>query len=133
MGKAAALTGGYGNSYAQTVGQQAYNSYLQQLNSVVPELYQLAYDRYLEETDALEKKYALLREDREAAYSQYQDALSRHMVEKENAYKLYQDALSRQDKAYTRLYQLILAGHTPTDAELKNAGMTRAMANVIAG
>ena len=28
MGNAASLTGGYGNSYAVTAGQQAYNSYM---------------------------------------------------------------------------------------------------------
>ena len=43
MGQAAALTGGYGNSYAATVGNQAYQSYLSQLNNVVPELYDKAY------------------------------------------------------------------------------------------
>ncbi|MBO7319778.1 MAG: hypothetical protein J6V06_07160, partial [Clostridia bacterium] len=32
MGQAAAMTGGYGNSYAQAVGQQQYQGYLQQLN-----------------------------------------------------------------------------------------------------
>ncbi|MBR6050762.1 MAG: hypothetical protein IKP68_06110, partial [Clostridia bacterium] len=41
MGQAAALTGGYGNSYAATVGNQAYQSYLGQLNDVIPELYHL--------------------------------------------------------------------------------------------
>ena len=39
MGQAQAMTGGYGNSYAQSVGQQAYQGYLQQLNDVIPELY----------------------------------------------------------------------------------------------
>ena len=34
MGQAAAMTGGYGNSYAQTAGQQAYQGYLQQLNNM---------------------------------------------------------------------------------------------------
>lgn len=57
MGQAAALTGGYGSSYAQNVGQQAYNSYLQQLGDVVPELYQLAYDRYRDKGDRLYKSY----------------------------------------------------------------------------
>ncbi len=36
MGNAAALTGGYGNSYATTAGSQAYQGYLSQLNNVVP-------------------------------------------------------------------------------------------------
>ena len=57
MGQAAALTGGYGSSYAQSVGQQAYNGYLQQLGDVVPELYKLAYDRYQDKGDALYKNY----------------------------------------------------------------------------
>ena len=57
MGQAAALTGGYGSSYAQNVGQQAYNSYMQQLGDVVPELYQLAYDRYQDKGDQLHKTY----------------------------------------------------------------------------
>ena len=42
MGQAAAMTGGYGNSYAQSVGQQAYNSHLEGMNDVIPQLYQLA-------------------------------------------------------------------------------------------
>jgi murein DD-endopeptidase MepM/ murein hydrolase activator NlpD len=46
MGQAAALTGGYGNSYASTAGNQAYQGYLQGLNDVIPELQQIAYDRY---------------------------------------------------------------------------------------
>ena len=46
MGQAAAMTGGYGNSYTATVGNQAYQSYIQQLNDKVLELYQLALDRH---------------------------------------------------------------------------------------
>ena len=37
MGQAAALTGGYGSSYAQQAGQQEYDSYLQKLGEVLPE------------------------------------------------------------------------------------------------
>lgn len=46
MGQAAALTGGYGNSYAQGVGQQAYQGYLQQLNDNVPQLQAQALQTY---------------------------------------------------------------------------------------
>ena len=45
MGNAASLTGGYGNSYAVTAGQQAYNSYMSKLNDKIPELEQRAYER----------------------------------------------------------------------------------------
>lgn len=58
MGKAAALTGGYGNSFATSAGAQAYNSYLEDFNSeVAPSLYQLAYDKYSDEEDAAYQRY----------------------------------------------------------------------------
>lgn len=49
MGQAAALTGGYGNSYAQSVGQQTYQGYLQGLYEQMPQYAQLALDRYNQE------------------------------------------------------------------------------------
>ena len=57
MGQASALTGGYGSSYAQSVGQQSYNSHLQQLGDVIPTLDQLAYDRYQDQGKRLYKTY----------------------------------------------------------------------------
>lgn len=62
MGQAAGLTGGYGNSYAQTVGQQVYGDYLQGLGETIPQLYQLAWNRYRTEGDELKEKYLLLEE-----------------------------------------------------------------------
>ena len=46
MGRATALTGGYGSSYAERVGQQQYGLYLQKLGQMMPELYEAAYARY---------------------------------------------------------------------------------------
>lgn len=71
MGQASAMTGGYGNSYAQTVGQQTYQGYLQGLNNVIPELYQMALDRYNAEGDRLTTNYGLLSTDRQNALSEY--------------------------------------------------------------
>lgn len=73
MGQAAALTGGYGNSYAQTVGQQTYQGYLQGLNDKVPELYQLALDRYNQEGTDLLNQYSLLSDQYEKEYGRYRD------------------------------------------------------------
>lgn len=67
MGQAAAMTGGYGNSYAQTAGQQAYNQQISQLNEVVPELYGMAYDKYTQEEQDLYNKYQLYAGARDAA------------------------------------------------------------------
>lgn len=66
MGKAAAMTGGFGNTYAERTGQSTYNQYLQQLNDRVPELYQLALNKYQMEGDELKDMYSILA-NREAA------------------------------------------------------------------
>lgn len=89
MGQAQAATGGYGNSYAQSVGQQAYQSYLQGLNDVVPELYGQAYDRYAQEGQDLYNQYALLGEQEEQDYGRYQDELAAYYAELDRAQNQY--------------------------------------------
>ncbi len=73
LGKAAALTGGYGSSYAQSTAQQAYSQYLQALNEVLPQLQQQAYARYSDQGDALAQQYALVQARQQAEYEQWQD------------------------------------------------------------
>lgn len=90
MGQASALTGGYGNSYAQGVSQQAYQGYLQGLNDRIPELYQLALDRYDREGDALYRRYSLLGAQEGQDYDRYQMGLDRNQQAWENAFRLYQ-------------------------------------------
>ena len=82
IGQASALTGGYGNSYAQGVGQQAYQGYLQKLNDKVPELYQLALDQYNREGDDLYSQYALLAERENTDYGRYRDTVSDYNTER---------------------------------------------------
>lgn len=81
MGQAAALTGGYGNSYAQQAGQQAYQGYLQGLTDLTPQYYQMALDKYQMEGDELLNRYALLQEQENADYGRYQDQLSQYYTE----------------------------------------------------
>ena len=76
VGQTAALTGGYGSTYGQSAGQQAYNNYLAQLNNVVPELEQRAYDRYADEGNALVDRYNLLNDREQTAYQQYRDRVA---------------------------------------------------------
>lgn len=76
MGQAAALTGGYGNSYAQSVGQQQYQNYMAQLTDKVPELYSLALDSYKQQGDDMRQNLALLRDAEDSDYGKYRDAVS---------------------------------------------------------
>jgi hypothetical protein len=71
MGQASKLTGGYGNSNAQMVGQQAYQSYLQGLTDKIPELAQLAYQRYAQQGQDLYQKYGLLNTQEQQDYNRW--------------------------------------------------------------
>lgn len=59
MGQAAGLTGGYGNSWAQSVGNQAYQQYLTALNDQIPSYYDRAYNVWANEGDRLLQQYEL--------------------------------------------------------------------------
>jgi hypothetical protein len=71
MGQAAKLTGGYGNSNAQMVGQQAYQGYLKGLTDKIPELAQAAYQRYAQQGQDLYQKYGLLSGQEQQDYSRW--------------------------------------------------------------
>lgn len=99
LGQAAALTGGYGSSYAQQVGQQTYQGYLAGLNDKLPELYRLALSKYQLEGDQLRGKYDLL-SDREAGdYGRYQDAVKAWQTERDYLADRYD---TQQEADYAR-------------------------------
>ena len=82
MAQAAAMTGGYGNSYAATVGNQAYQSSLQNLNDVVPELYQMAYDQYKQEGQDMLNKYSIYMDKENTEYGRYRDTVADWQAER---------------------------------------------------
>lgn len=76
MGQAAQLTGGYGNSYAQGVGQQAYQGYLQGLNDQIPDLYNMALQNYIQAGDTMLQQYGMLQDMAADDYGKYQDQMA---------------------------------------------------------
>lgn len=89
MGQASALTGGYGNSYAQQVGQQTYNGYLNQLNDKLPDLYNMAMSKYQMEGDDLNQRYNMMANRENQDYSRYQDAYNAYLTERNNLQSRY--------------------------------------------
>ena len=83
IGQASAMTGGYGNSYAQSVGQQAYQAQLQNLNDVIPELYQMALDKYNMEGQDLYNQYGMVMDRENLDYSRYRDTVSDYLTERD--------------------------------------------------
>lgn len=125
MGQAAAMTGGYGNSYAQTVGQQTYQGYMQQLNNMIPELYAMARNNYDAEGQQMYNEIALLEGQRNQAYNEHQGQLT-------DWYNYVGLTQNMENSNYSRLATLIQSGYVPTDDELAAAGMTRAQADALA-
>ena len=76
IGQASAMTSGYGNSYAASVGNQAYQGYLQKLNDVVPELYNMAYNRYQQEGQDMKDMYSMLQSAYNTEYGEHRDKVS---------------------------------------------------------
>jgi hypothetical protein len=95
MGQAAALTGGYGNSYAASAGNQAYQGYLQGLNNLVPELYNLALSAYNSEGDRLNNNFNLLATDRNTQYGEWSDGYNRLVSERGYAADNYNNAYTQ--------------------------------------
>lgn len=140
MGQAAALTGGYGSTYSQNAGQQAYNAYLQKLNEVVPELYDAAYNRYNQEGQNLMNLYTMARSNADNAYerdyNQWYNRLQLERSDEDTTYnrqqteeqkKLVQDETDyeRKQNAWSRLSSLITTtGYQPSNDELAAAGMS---------
>jgi len=144
MGKAAALTGGYGSTYGQQVGQQAYDAYLQDLSAVIPTLYGQAYEQYRDKGDDMLKLYGLLGDQRDTEYSRFRDQMGDWENEREYQRQVENEEYNRriaeqraseqrQQQLYSNLYAMIKAsGYMPTDAELQAAGMNRDAAAAIA-
>ena len=129
VGQAAALTGGYGNTYAQNVGQQAYGQYMQGLTDKIPELYQLALDKYDRDAAAEKEKYSLLTDADNTDYSRWGDQMAQWNTDRnylsDRADTELSQAMSISNTMYARLAELAAKGYTPTDDELRGAGMTR--------
>ena len=89
MGQAAAMTGGYGNSYAASVGNQAYQAELGKINDVIPELYQLALDRHNMEQNQLMQKYSAYADDYNRQYTKHLNDLSALADARDSAFRTY--------------------------------------------
>ena len=96
MGQAAALTGGYGSSYAQSAGQQQYDAYLRRLADVLPETYGMALDAWQAEGQELQRRYAAAGALEQRDYERYLDELGQYN-------RSVESARSDADTAYARM------------------------------
>ena len=124
-GEASALTGGYGSTYAQSLGQQQYAQYLERLGRVMPELYEAAYKRYRDEGEDLWTQFSAARGLADSEVGRKQDRFTM-------AADLEKQRYERGEKQYQKLLSLISqSGYVPSDEELQAAGMNRDQADAL--
>lgn len=95
LGEASGLTGGRTNTFAMSAAQQAQNYYSTQLNDKVPELYQMAYARHMQELDNKRSNIGTMSGLDQVDYGRYMDKVNydRNVYENDRGY--YTDNLYR--------------------------------------
>ena len=110
---ASSLTGGYGNSYAVTAGQQANQQYLTQLNGVIPELYQAAQAKYNADTENLYNQFNAFGTQEDREYNKWQTANSNYQwqkdydqnkLESDRSYKLDVDKFNTENEQWQKTF-----------------------------
>ena len=153
LASAAASAGGM-NSYALGAAQQANNYYNAQLNDIVPQLYQMAYDMYLTDIDNQVRDLGLLNEMDYTQYGRYRDTMSDWVNDRDFAYNKYRDdvgdyytdlglqtdndrynnewqyntGITNQATAYQQAMDFLNAGVMPNASVLSAAGISTAEA-----
>ncbi len=94
LAEAAASAGGM-NSYAITAAQQANDYYASQMADKVPELYQLAYQMYLQDKESMVQDLGLLQGMDNTQYNRYRDTMQDYYNDKNFAYGFYKDAITQ--------------------------------------
>lgn len=119
MGEAAALTGGYGSTYSQAVGQQMYNAYLQKVTEMLPEFYDRAYTQYTNEGNDMRNLYNMYIDRDQVDFQRYQQDVANSQAEYNAAlaaaqmeYQQQQDKLSNLNNLYG-----LISGADATDYE----------------
>ena len=143
---AAAASAGGMNSYAISAAQQAQNYYGAQLGDKIPELYQLAYQMYLDDIDMQVQDLGLVQQMDDTQYGRYRDTMSDWRDDRDFAYGAYRDDVGdyqwqlgfdyntgrdtisdgryENETAYNRALNFLNAGVMPDSSVLTAAGIS---------
>lgn len=110
LGKLAANTGGVASSYAANAASQAYDYYNTKLTQIIPELYEMRYNEYLDDVENDYNSLNALMKLSDAQYDRYLGELSAYQRDRDFSYNVYSDMLAREDKLLenNRDYELSL-------------------------
>lgn len=123
------------NSWAVSAAAQAQNRYMQELADKVPELYSLAYERYLNERNADTNKLALAMDMENADYNKYLNEMNIFQNDRTYNDAQFDKWQNQADKhaleAQNQVQNYINAGEMPPDEVLEAAGLDKAWVSVM--
>lgn len=98
LGQLSARTGGLASSYAGAAAQQSYENYMASLADKIPELKQLAYSMYLDESNARRSDLELLGALEQRDLDRYRTQLNKYNADRDFSYGVYSDDWDRSYK-----------------------------------
>ncbi len=104
---AATLTGGYGNSYAATAGNQAYQQQLNNLNSVTMDLYDRALAQYQNKGTDMRNNLSTLQGVDQLDYGKYRDNVSDYYTNRDYYQGKYNNAYGQDYNQYSDQQSLV--------------------------
>ncbi|MBR5442604.1 MAG: peptidoglycan-binding protein [Clostridia bacterium] len=116
VGQAAALTGGYANSYAVTAGNQAYADYLDELNGIALDLRDRAYEIYVDEGEKLIADITILRDLEGDEYEKYLNTLEQYYADGDY---LFKKLVEMSDAEFEAFVAQVEAWESDRDYEFK--------------
>jgi hypothetical protein len=106
MAQASALTGGYGNTYSQSVGQQQYNAQMDNLSQKAIEYEQQAYNRYVGDREQQLNTINALQNLDNTEYSRNRDAINDYNTFLNYLQNKYTTLKSVDDDTFNREYNI---------------------------
>lgn len=144
MGTYSGMTGGMPSSYAVSAATQAGTQHLGRPDEMIPELYQLAYNKFANDKADLYKQYGIYADLENMRYARERDAIAdqryatewQYGVDRDKAADLKYDTewqygvdkdtknadLAAKDSAYNRVMDYINAGMLPSQADIDASG-----------
>lgn len=92
LGELSVSTGGVASSYAVSAAAQARENYNRKLTDKIPQLYEDAYERYIDGIEKDESTFKLLQDLSDGEYKRYLDSIELYNKERELDYKREADA-----------------------------------------
>ena len=100
MARANAATGGYGSTYGQVAGQQAYDATMQDLNDKNITLMQMAYQMYMDDVANDYNKLGAFQGQDNIEYGRYRDDVSDWMSDRDYFANQYWNSFQNDRSAY---------------------------------